>query len=396
MEKAAGSGVTAARGFRASAIACGIRKAGPDLAVIASDRPASAACVFTTNQVQAAPIQVCREALRRSRGIARAVVVNAGNANACTGEQGVAAARRTAEEGARLLAVAPEHVLVASTGVIGQPLPVEKIVAGLPSAVAALSATSGRAAAEAIMTTDTRRKESERRIETRSGAYTVGGMAKGAGMIHPDLATTLAFVTTDAVIAPAVLQACLAAAIERTFNRISVDGDTSTNDMVAVLANGASGVAVDEQPFANVLEAVLLDLAKAIARDGEGAEHLITVEVTGAADDASALAVARTVASSLLVKTAVHGADANWGRVAAAVGRSGVPIRPEILTIAFGDACVLLRGAICADSEELATAELRKEEVLLRVDLGMGAGRAITWTCDLSEAYVRINASYRS
>lgn len=392
------TGVTAARGFRAGVAACGLRKGRTDLAVIVAEPAASAACVFTTNQVQAAPIAVCREALLRSGGVAGAIVVNAGNANACTGEPGLAAARRTAEAAARLVGIPAHHVLVASTGVIGQQLPVDRLLAGLPQAVSRLAEDGGTPAAEAIMTTDTRRKESHRHVTTRSGAYVVGGMAKGAGMIHPNMATTLGFVTTDAVVPPRILQAALDRVVERTFNRITVDGDTSTNDMLAVLAGGASGISVEgeEALFEQALEEVLLDLAMAIARDGEGAEHLITVEVTGGASEAAALAVARTIASSALVKTAVHGADANWGRIVAAAGRSGVPIRPERLAVAFGDVAVLRPPYVSEFSEEAAAAELRKENVLIRVDLGMGPARATTWTCDLSEAYIRINASYRS
>ncbi len=393
------TGITVAEGFSAAGVHCGIRKAHADLALIASDREASAAAVFTRNRVVAAPIVVARECLERSAGIARAIVVNSGNANACTGPEGLAAARRTVEETARLLGVPETQVLVASTGVIGQRLAVERLVDGLPRAVAALSIEGGADAAEAILTTDTRTKETVRRVATRQGGYVVGGMAKGSGMIHPDMATTLGFVTTDAAVPPATLRACLRRAIEASFNRISVDGDTSTNDMVAVLANGASGVEVDAggtEAFENALTGVLVDLAKAVARDGEGATKLIEVDVRGARDDADALRVARTISGSPLVKTAVHGADANWGRIVAAAGRAGAEVEPETMRVAISGVEVLRPGFVSQFSEEEARARMLRDTVVLEVDLGLGEGRAVTWTCDLTHGYVDINASYRT
>jgi len=397
--EAASSGVTAARGFRAAGVHCGIRRSQADLALLISDRPASAAALFTTNRVQAAPILASRESLEVSGGYARAIVVNSGNANACTGEPGLVAARRTAEEAARLLEVAPEQVLVSSTGVIGVPLPVARIVAALPRAVAALSSAGGRSAAEAILTTDTRIKQSSRSVETSCGSYVVGGMAKGSGMIHPNLATTLAFVTTDAAVAPTILRRSLERAVEASFNRISVDGDTSTNDMVAVLAGGASEVSVCEggaPAFEEALTAVLTDLAKQVVRDGEGATKLVTLRVEGAACDADALQVARTVAGSLLVKTAIHGADANWGRIVAAAGRAGVAVAPERMRIVFDHVEVLGPGYVSSFSEAEARGVLEREEFTVRLDLGMGPGQAVLWTCDLGHGYVDINASYRS
>ena len=392
-------GVTAARGFRASAVACGIRKTGNDVCLIVSDGPATAACVFTRNQVQAAPIAACRESLRASGGRARAIVVNAGNANACTGEQGLVAARRTAQEAARILSVPVHEVLVASTGVIGQQLPVEKLLAGLPRAGAELSMEGSAAAARAIMTTDLVPKESGRMFVARGGNVTIGGMAKGSGMIHPDMATTLAFVTTDAAVPEGILGRCLRRATDLTFNRISVDGDTSTNDMIAILANGASGASIgeDEEPaFLEALTAVLLDLALMVARDGEGATKLVAVTVAGAETEAAALAVSRTIAGSLLVKTAIHGCDANWGRIVAAAGRSGVPIHPERLTVRLGDVEVLSPGYASTWSEEDALKVLKRDTVPILVDLGMGTEQATTWTCDLTKGYIDINASYRS
>ena len=392
-------GVTLPLGFRAGAAHCAIRKKSPDLALIVSDRDASAACVYTRNQVQAAPILACREVMQRSGGLARAVLANSGNANACTGDAGLAAARRMGSEAARLLGVDEALVLVASTGVIGQPLPIEKVVKGLPRAVAALSIDGHDDAARAIMTTDLVQKESGRTVQLSSGVARIGGMAKGSGMIHPDMATTLAFLTTDAAIAPGLLQEMLRAATDRTFNRISVDGDTSTNDMIALLANGASdaGVGDAQAPaFEAALHDVLLDLALMIARDGEGATKLISITVRGARSMDDALKVSRTIASSPLVKTAIAGEDANWGRIVAAAGRAGVPLDPSRLTVLLGDVAVLEPGYVSRHSEEAATAQVKKDTVDIVVDLALGTASATTWTCDLTHGYIDINGSYRS
>ncbi len=394
--------ITAARGFRAIGVHAGIRKKRLDVALVVSARPAAAAAVFTRNLAAAAPVEVCRAHLQRSGGQARAIVVNAGKANACTGAAGLAAARRTAAALAALLDLPVEQVLVASTGVIGQPLPVELLLGALPEAVAGLSRAGGADAATAILTTDLREKETSRRVRTRRGTYTVGGMAKGSGMIHPDMATTLAFVTTDAAVPPGLLQECLRHATDASFNRISVDGDTSTNDTIAVLANGAAGVDVDPDDaeavdvFASTLTEVLVDLGKMVVRDGEGATKLITVTVSGASIEAQALQVARTVAGSPLVRTAVHGADANWGRVVAAACRAGVALEPEKLQVTFGDVAVLRPGFISQFSEAAARRALSGDKVRVQVDLGLGAASATTWTCDLTAGYVEINANYRT
>ncbi|MFQ5349590.1 MAG: bifunctional glutamate N-acetyltransferase/amino-acid acetyltransferase ArgJ [Thermoanaerobaculia bacterium] len=390
------TGVTAPAGFLGSGIRCGIRADHTDLALLVSERAASAAAVFTRNLVQAAPVVLSRLALESSGGRAQAIVVNSGNANACTGEQGDRAARRSAEALASLLDLPTDHVLVASTGVIGQQLPVDRLIDELPRAVAALSVEGGEDAAEAILTTDTCRKECVQRVDDPAGAYTIGGMVKGSGMIHPDLATTLAFVTTDAAVPAAVLRPILRRAADRSFNRLTVDGDTSTNDMIAVLANGAAGVEPGTEGFEKALTEVLVELTRAVARDGEGATRLITVRVTGGATEPEALAVARTVAGSLLVKTAVHGADANWGRIAAAAGRSGVDLRPEALTVRINGLRVLSPGFVSDYSEDEAGARLAQEEVVLEVDLGAGAAEATTWTCDLTAGYIDINANYRT
>ncbi len=395
-EKRRDTGVTAPAGFLASGIHCGIRKDHRDLALVVSETEASAAAVFTRNLVVAAPIVLSREALASSGGRARAVVINSGNANACTGEPGDRAVGRSAESLATLLGVPPDRVLVASTGVIGVQLPVDRLLGGLPEAVAELSLDGGADAAEAILTTDTCSKESARRVDDPAGSYTIGAMAKGSGMIHPDMATTLAVVTTDAAVPAEPLGAMLRRATDRSFNRLTVDGDTSTNDMIAVLANGAAAVAAAAEPFERALTEVLVDLARAVARDGEGATRLITVQVTGAASEPDALAVARTIAGSLLVKTAVHGADANWGRIAAAAGRAGVALRPEGLTVGISGLTVLSPGYVSDYSEDEASARLAEAEVVLTVDLGAGEAEATTWTCDLTKGYIEINADYRT
>ncbi|HZL83981.1 MAG TPA: bifunctional glutamate N-acetyltransferase/amino-acid acetyltransferase ArgJ [Candidatus Krumholzibacteria bacterium] len=394
--------ITAAAGFRAAGVHAGIRKKRLDVALVVSDRAAAAAAVFTRNLAVAAPVIVSREHLQLSGGRARAIVVNAGNANACTGEPGLVAARRTTLAVADLLGVPVEQVLVASTGVIGQPLPLPRLLGALPRAVRGLTRAGGADAASAILTTDLREKECVRSVDTASGTYIVGGMAKGSGMIHPDMATTLAFVTTDAAVSPQLLQDCLRQATDASFNRISVDGDTSTNDTIAVLANGASGVEVDAQrpesvaAFAGALTEVLIELGKMVVRDGEGATKLIEIRVRGASDEAMALQVARTVAGSPLVKTAVHGADANWGRVVAAACRAHVPLVPEKLGVDFGDVAVVRPGFVSRFSAAAARRALERDEVTITIDLGLGNATATTWTCDLSAGYVHINASYRS
>lgn len=393
------TGVCAPRGFRASGVHCGIRRKRSDLALIVSDRTAAAAAVFTTNRAQAAPVLVSREHLEVTGGVARAIVVNAGNANACTGEPGLAAARLTAARTAELLGVPPAQVLVASTGVIGERLPVERLLSALPDAVAGLSASGGTRAAGAILTTDLRLKECARTVSTPRGSFTIGGMAKGSGMIHPDMATTLGFVTTDAAVEPGFLRLCLRRAADLSFNRITVDGDTSTNDTLVVLANGASRVKFEaprSSRFEEALTEVLTELAKMVARDGEGATKLITVEVEGAATEADALAVARAIAGSSLVKTAVGGADANWGRIVAAAGRAGVAIDPERLSVSLGGVEVLKPGFASVFSEDAARRALEQEQVTLSVDLGSGRARATTWTCDLTAGYIVINSGYRT
>ncbi len=392
--------VTFARGFSVAIGEAGIRDSGgPDLVLIASDGPAAAAATFTTNQMRAAPVLVAADALSATGGAARAIVVNAGCANAGTGPGGLDDARAVVAAAAAHLACAPDEVIPASTGLIGSRLPVDAMVATIRTLELRTSPDAGDEAARAIMTTDTRPKvhaESARLADGRE--IRIGGMAKGAGMIHPQMATMLAFLTTDAPIGTSELGAVLRPVVERTFNQVTIDGDTSTNDAVIVLANGAAGGAAiqpgpDLEAFAEALETVCRELAMAIAADGEGARHLIEVQVTGAADDAAARSVARTVASSSLVKTAVHGADPNWGRIAAAAGRSGVALDPERMRICIGDVRVF-DGAPLDFDESAAQACLGEPVVKLILDLADGDGSGTAWGCDLSAEYVAINSEY--
>lgn len=393
-------GVTAPAGFRANGVHCGIKRKRPDLALVVSHTPAAAAAVYTTNLVQAAPIAVTKEHM--AGGVLQAVVANSGNANACTGERGLADARRMARQTAKALGVATEHVAVASTGVIGEPLPMDKVDAGIEQAAAGLDGDGGDAAAEAILTTDTASKQISIQFELNGRPVRLGGMAKGSGMIHPNMATMLAFITTDAPIEGEALQQTLARSVERTYNRITVDGDTSTNDIVVAMANGAAGgepVGFDDAAlavFADALDFVNEHLAKAIAKDGEGATKLIEVRVTGARSEEDAVQVAKSVAGSSLVKTAVYGNDANWGRILAAAGYSGVTLDPAHIDIFLGDVLVATGGAGADFDEAEAQRALQQPEVALTVDLKAGTERAVAWTCDLTEKYIEINASYRS
>jgi glutamate N-acetyltransferase / amino-acid N-acetyltransferase len=389
--------VTAPRGFRAGAAACGIKATGLDLAVLAAERPATAAAVFTTNRAQAAPVLVSREHL--ASGQARAIVANAGCANAATGEPGLADARETAAVAAQDLGCRPEEVLVASTGVIGVRLPMDRIRSGIKGAVGRLSVTGGGEAARAIMTTDTKVKEIVVDADLSTGAARVGGMAKGAGMIAPRMATMLAFFTTDAAIEAALLEQALREAVGASLNRITVDGDTSTNDMAAILASGAGGVVATERDYASFRDALVAAaraIAEMIVRDGEGATRIAEVRVEGAPSDADADAIARTVAESPLVKTALHGGDPNWGRILAAAGRAGVPFDVGGVDVWIGDVWVAEGGAARAYDEALAAAAMKEDPVRLRVRLRGGSASSWMWTSDLSRGYVDINAHYRS
>jgi glutamate N-acetyltransferase/amino-acid N-acetyltransferase len=402
----ASSGVTKALGFRAAGVSAGIKRhagtAEPplDLALVVSDTPATAAAVFTTNRAQAAPVIVSREHLERSDGTARAIIVNSGCANACTGDEGMKVALDMAAETARLVGCAAEQVLVASTGVIGVSLPFEKIRSGLPHAIAALGADQGSSAARAIMTTDPFPKEAAAHMAVPGHAITIGGMAKGSGMIEPMMATMLAFVTTDAAVPRALLDRALREAVDDTFNAITVDGECSTNDCVMILANGASGISIDDEAsysrFVGALTGVCRELALGIVRGGEGATKLVTVNVTGAASTEDARRAAKAIANSPLVKTAVHGGDPNWGRLIAVAGRANVAFELSRAAVSIGSIVLFRNGKPYDEASPLAAEYLKNSEIELGVDLGAGQATATVWTCDLSAEYVRINADYRT
>jgi glutamate N-acetyltransferase/amino-acid N-acetyltransferase len=387
-------------GFKASAVAAGIKKRGGlDLGLIFSEREASAAAVFTANKVKAAPVLVSQENVKK--GKARAIVANAGNANACTGEAGLQSARYTMEGVAKSLGIGPEQVLVASTGVIGAPLNTELIGKALPELVKGLSRDAVPRVVEAIMTTDCFSKLS--RFEGKAGgrSYKVVGMAKGAGMIMPDMATMLCFVLSDIAIEPTQLNEALVWGVQRTFNRISVDGDMSTNDTVFVLANGAAGNGSlspeDFQGFRAGLTGVMDELSTMIVRDGEGATKLIRIVIKGAAAPAEALTAARTVANSALVKTAFYGSDPNWGRIMAALGRSGIRMREEAVSIWVDDVKIVEKGmSTGTDLESQAAARMKGKEFSVTVDLHEGEFEDHITTCDLTHEYVTINADYRT
>jgi len=399
-------GVTSPTGFQAAGGTGGLKESGAsDVALVVSERDCAAAGVFTRNRVVAACVTLNREVLATAPARVRAVVTNAGNANACTGEPGLHAAHEMQALTARALGVAPEQVLELSTGVIGQPLDLAAVQRGVQDAATTLSPAGGADAARAIMTTDTRPKQAALAVDLSGGTVTLGAMAKGSGMIHPDMATMLAVITCDAVVEPTPLQQRLGAAVDRSFNRISVDGDTSTNDTVLLLANGAAGVALagdaDRRCFAEALEALCVRLAQLIVRDGEGASRFVTLEVTGARTEADAVRVGRTIATSPLVKTALAGGDPNWGRILAAAGRAGVAFDPTALTLTVvagdpGDLCLIRGGAPTDYREADAAALFAAPELTLRLDLGQGDADATIWTTDLTHDYVTINADYRT
>jgi glutamate N-acetyltransferase/amino-acid N-acetyltransferase len=396
-----GGGVATPKGFRAAGVSAGIKaKSGAlDLALLISDHPATAAAVFTTNLALAAPVTVSREHLSKSGGVARAIVVNSGCANACTGEDGLRDARTMTIDTAHLVGCPVEQVLVASTGVIGVALPMDKIQQGLPVAFHALGASHGSLAAQAIMTTDPFPKEAAARVGINGRDITIGGMAKGSGMIEPMMATMLGFVTTDAGVPKALLDRALREVVNDTFNAITVDGDSSTNDCVMILANGASGVTVDESSydaFADALRSVCLRLALGIVRGGEGATKLVTVNVTGATSPVEARKAAKAIANSLLVKTAIHGGDPNWGRLIAVAGRAGVGFELNRAQVMIGPILLFKDGRPYDEAAPEAASYLKNTDVVVSVDLGVGHGSSTVWTCDLSAEYVRINAEYRT
>lgn len=392
------AGVTHPRGFRAAGITAGIKASGrPDVALVAADTTCSAAGVFTRSRAAAAPVELCRRHLTATGGRARAVLVTSGNANAATGARGRADADRMAALTAERLGCPVAEVLVCSTGVIGVPLPMERVEVGIGRAAEALADDGGAAAAEAIRTTDVGPKTAEATVAVDGRRLRVGGIAKGAGMIRPDLGTMIAVLTTDLAAPPGALRELLAGAVEPTFNAITVDGCTSTSDSVLLLASGASGVVLDERTrpaVAEALEQVCAELALAIVHDGEGAGRVGRYAVTGARDDEDARRAAFAVAEDQLVRCALHGADPNWGRIYAALGASPVDVDLDRLAIEIGGVPVLRDGAPVPGVERAAAEAIGAPEVPIRIDLGLGSGAATVWGSDLSPAYVRLNSEY--
>ncbi len=400
--KTISGGVTAPLGFLAAGVYAGIKKKKQlDLALLLSERAGPVAGVFTTNRIVAAPVILDR--LHLKKGVGRAILVNSGNANACTGPEGMGAARDMARLVATALQCPPHSVFIGSTGVIGQPLPIARIKDAVPDLLARVTRRGGSEAARAIMTTDLKPKETAVRARLGGRTVTVGGMAKGSGMIHPNMATMLAYLTTDAAINHRALQAALRQAVDQSFNCITVDGDTSTNDTLLCLANGMAGNreilpdSVDFKKFCAMLEMVCRTLALKICWDGEGVTKVVRVQVRGAKTAKAARQVAQTIATSNLVKTALFGGDANWGRVMAALGRAGVAIDPTSVSLQFGDVPMVRNGqGLGQAAERRLTKVFQAREFTILVDLGQGKACAHMWTTDLSYEYVRINASYRS
>lgn len=408
-----GGGVTSAQGFKAAGIHAGFRKNPErfDMALVVADEPCACAGTFTQNVFCAAPVIVSREHLEGvSYGTARAAVVNSGIANAATGERGLEAAREMARITGDAVGCPAQEVMVASTGVIGQHLPLEPFATGVPAACALLSREGGHDAARAIMTTDTHPKEAAATFSVDAAAYegctfTVGGMAKGSGMIMPNMATMISVITTDAPVAADVLHAALVRAVNKSFNKVTVDSDTSTNDTCLLFASGAAAPA-GAAPFApgtselaafeEALQVVCVNLARQMAADGEGATRLVTVNVTGAASDADADAAARTVANSPLVKTAITGHDANWGRIAGAIGRSGAAFRQQDVSIDIMGLPVCRDGMTVPFDEDEALRRFEDPEIVIDIDLGAGDAETTMWTCDFSHEYITINGDYRT
>ncbi len=389
--------VTSPQGFLAGAVKSGIKSQEKlDLAILFSEKPCVAAGVFTTNAIKAAPVILSQKHLKDEK--AQTVVVNSGCANACTGDSGMADAVEMTRVVADKLGLSTEDVLVASTGVIGVPLPMECVRAGINQVV--LTKEGGHELARAMMTTDTVPKEIAISVESKLGEFTIGGVAKGAGMIHPDMATLLCFLTTDAVVDAGFLQSALRKAVDASFNMITIDGDTSPSDTVVILANGLAHTETinsrNGELFQKALDEVCLYLAKCVARDGEGATKLIEVAVEGALNEAQARLASRTIASSSLLKAAIYGNDPNWGRVVAALGRSGAKVNERKLEVYLNDVCVMKQGSpVPFDREEVSTS-LASKEVSVRLHLNLGRGEATAWGCDLSEEYVTINSAYTS
>jgi glutamate N-acetyltransferase / amino-acid N-acetyltransferase len=401
LKKLENTGVTVAKGFKATGIACGIKKGKKDLAMVYSEKDAVAAGVFTLNQVQAAPVLLCKEHLENP---IRAIVVNSGNANACTGEQGSSDAYAMAANLAKALDLEAGQVMVCSTGVIGEPMPMEKVKSGLDEIADALGQDSqaGLDAAEAILTTDTKMKLSAYRCTLPEGEFHIAGMAKGSGMICPNMATMLAFMVTDVKIERPLLQKLFAEAADRSFNVITVDGDTSTNDTAIILANGAAeGVDITENSpffeyFKEALNLVCRELALQIVEDGEGLTKLITLTIKNAPDEAGARIMAKSILNSPLVKTAFYGEDANWGRIIAALGYAGIEFDPAKVDIFIGPYQVAKNGGAVGFSEEAMKKVLQQRDISVVINLKLGSAVVTAWGTDLSHEYININADYRS
>jgi glutamate N-acetyltransferase/amino-acid N-acetyltransferase len=392
--------ITSVDGIKAAGINCGIKKQKKDLALIFSEVPCNAAGTFTLNKVVAAPLVISKNIIKQQNKV-KAIIVNSGNANACTGTTGFSNALDSQSYCAKKLSVNPSEVIISSTGVIGKQMPMELLKTGINQITNYLSEDGGLDAADAILTTDLKRKSFAVKVKLSEGEVTIGGICKGSGMIMPNMATMLAFLATDASIEHAALQKLLGSAVENSFNKISVDGETSTNDMVILLENGFSGIVVKENTedyniFFSALLAVCQEMAKAIAADGEGATKLITISVNNAKTKKDADTIARAVANSPLFKTAMNGNDANWGRILSVAGNSGVDFTPEKVSIKFDDMTILEPNYSVNFDEEEAKKLLNKEKITVSVDLDEGEESSTWWTCDFSEGYIKINSSYRT
>lgn len=392
--------ITSVRGIKAAGINCGIKKQKKDLALIYSEVPCNTAGTFTLNKVVAAPLVISKEIINKKKKV-RAILVNSGNANACTGEKGLANAVKMQQYCAEKLGLQPDEVIISSTGVIGQQLPMQKLISGINTISGTIDYCQGNEAAEAIMTTDKRKKSFAVKVKLSKGEVTIGGICKGSGMIMPNMATMLAFLTTDVHLEPDLLQHLTTDVVNESFNKISVDGETSTNDMVVLLANGLSGIKInpndeDYKMFRSALLAVCKEMAKSIASDGEGATKLITISINNAKTKKDADSIAKTLANSPLFKTAMNGNDANWGRIVSAAGNSGADFSPEKVTIKFDELLILKPNFTNGFDEEEAKKILSKDNVTVSLDLNEGEESSTWWTCDFSEEYIKINANYRT
>ncbi len=392
--------ITSVAGIKAAGIHSGLKRKRKDLALIVSDELCSVAGTFTLNKVKAAPLLVSQALINKGEKV-KAILINSGNANACTGDRGYKDALKSQKHCAKILGVNQDEVVISSTGVIGEYLPMHILKTGIETISNELTDDGGLKAAKAILTTDLIEKAFAVKVELSSGDVTIGGIAKGSGMIMPNMATMLSFIATDAEIETPLLKKMLSKCVNNSFNKISVDGDTSTNDMVVLLANGVSKIKIeegskDEGLFIEALQAITIAMAKMIVIDGEGASKLVTVAVTGCKNDDDANMIAKTISNSPLVKTAIYGSDANWGRILAATGRSGVELDPAKVEIKFDDMLILGKDYQHSFDEEEATTILEKDEVTISVNLNDGEGKSTWWTCDFTERYVEINASYRT